>query len=124
MNKLDVANEKNKTVLQNLDKVSVDINRDQEMIIFFFKKHFGTSFTLKNGKYSTAKKITAKEFQDALKEFIEYSVLCPKCKLPETHLAIKSSISIKCDCCGHNDKLNTTTASKSMKDVFSHLIKN
>lgn len=126
MNKLEVLFEKGKTVIKNLDKVSNDLKRDQGMIIFFFKRHFGASFTLKDGKYSTAKKISANEFQDALKEFIEYSVLCPTCRLPETHLsAIKTAVTVTCDCCGHNDKVNLNAiSSKPMKDLYDHMMKN
>jgi translation initiation factor 2 beta subunit (eIF-2beta)/eIF-5 len=126
MNKLDVVSEKGKTVIKNLDKVSNDIKRDQGMIIFFFKRYFGASFTLKDAKYSTAKKVSANEFQDALKEFIEYSVLCPTCKLPETHLsATKTDVTITCDCCGHNDKVNLNTiVSKPMRDLYDHMMKN
>ena len=126
MNKFDVAFEKNKTVIKNLDKISNDIGREQGMIIYFFKRYFGTNFILKDGKYSTSKKLSATELQNALKEFIEYSVLCPTCRLPETHLSpSKTGITITCDCCGHNDKVNTNTiTSKPMKDLYEHMTKN
>src|SRR5437667_12510385 len=87
MSRLDVTLEKNKTVIQNLGKVASDIGRDESMIIQFFKKQFGTSFGAKDGKHIVAKKLTGKELQDALRDFIEYGVLCPKCRLPETHLS-------------------------------------
>ena len=86
MDKLQVSHEKNKTVIQNLDKVAADVGRDVPMIIYFFKKFFGTNFSLKNSKYSTTKKISASQLQDAFKEFIEYSILCVSCRLPETNL--------------------------------------
>ena len=125
MTKIDTIIEKNKTVIQNLSKISGELGRDEQMIIHFFKKHFGTNFTMKNSKYTSAKKLTNKELQDALKEFIEHSVLCPTCKLPETHLKpSKTSITITCDCCGHADKLNIAATTKTMKDVFEHMMKN
>lgn len=126
MNKLDVSFEKNKTVIKNLDKISSDIGRQEGMIIYFFKKYFGTNFTFKDMKYSTQKKISATELQSALKEFIEYSVLCPTCKLPETHLKpSKTEVTITCDCCGGTSKINVTSiSSKHMKDVYEHMMKN
>ena len=125
MEKLDVKNEKNKTVLDNLSKVSTDLGRDEKMIIYFFKKYFGTNFTLKNTKYTTSKKISAKELQDALKEFIEYSILCPVCRLPETNLKPKGdNILISCGCCGYNDKIDMKSVnSKAMKELFSIMIR-
>jgi len=126
MNKLDVVLEKGKTVIRNLDKVAGELGRDQGMIIFFFKRYFGASFMLKDSKYSTAKKVSANEFQDALKEFIEYAVLCPTCRLPETHLsATKTGVTVTCDCCGHNDKVNLNAiTSKPMKDLYDYMMKN
>ena len=125
MNKIEITNEKHMTILQNLDKVSIDLGREEKMIIYFFKKYFGTNFvkTKKSLKYATKKKLSAKELQDALKEFIEYCVLCPTCRLPETNLKVSGDkVLVNCICCGHTDKINMNNVnSKSMKDVFGHM---
>ena len=43
-----------------------------------------------------------------LERFIQQFILCPRCKLPELKMSVKSSIKIDCAACGHNTTIKTT----------------
>ena len=43
-----------------------------------------------------------------LERFIQQFILCPRCKLPELKMSVKSSIKIDCAACGHNATIKTT----------------
>ncbi|CAH6421851.1 Translation initiation factor [uncultured virus] len=117
MNKLNINNLRNKIEIDNLNLICKDINRDPKYLIEFFKIKFATSFIFKNGRLSTTKNINYIEFELALKEFIEYFVICPVCRLPETEIKISKEITLFCKCCPYNGKLNPKNkiAEKTLK---------
>ena len=124
MEKINVTYEKNKSIITNIDAVALDIGRDASLIASFFQKYFGSGFIYKNSKLTTSIKKTANEFQDALKDFIEYCVLCPTCTLPETHILVGKNIGMKCDCCGHRGAIDIhNVTSKPMKSIFDIMSK-
>jgi translation initiation factor 2 subunit 2 len=100
-----VVPERNLTAIANLEKVSKDIGRNEDMLLNYIKRRFGGSFTKKNNRILTAKNITTGEMELAISEFIEYLVLCPECGLPETKLYLQKK-SIICECCGYNGEIN------------------
>jgi translation initiation factor 2 beta subunit (eIF-2beta)/eIF-5 len=118
MDKIVVVKEKHKTAITNIDKVAKDLDRDELMIVYFFKKEFGCNFIFKHGKLTTTTALTENQVSDALKHFIEYLVICPICRLPETEIMIfKKSKSKKntndyivmdCKSCSFNGPINTT----------------
>lgn len=87
MQKLNVIKQKNKTIIDNFDKVSSDLERDPKMIYSYFKKKFSISMNLKDGVLSTTADLGYADFEKVLREFIEDYVLCPKCRLPELVLS-------------------------------------
>ena len=105
MVKLNVIRQKTKIIINNLNEVAMDLDRDPKIIIDYFKKKFGASFTYKNNILSTSTDINYSQFALCLREFIEEYVLCEICKLPETILQINkksNKISLNCKCCSAN----------------------
>ena len=102
MRKLDVVSQRNTTAIKNIEEVSHDIGVDHNILIKFFKKVFGINFVFKKGILTTTKNISYKEFEDNLKIFIEYFVLCQQCRLPEIDVVVENKkVYLKCKSCPH-----------------------
>ena len=106
MTKLNIIKQKNKTIIDNLETVCKDLEREPGLLISYLKKKFNASFTYKDGILSTTRTdINYKEFETVLREFIEYYVLCERCKLPETELHKNdNTLNLMCKCCSHVTK--------------------
>jgi len=103
MQKLNVVQQKNKTVIDNINKVSADLEREPELIYNYFKKKLSISMNMKDGVLSTAAKLSYNDFEKVLREFIDEYVLCPKCKLPELVLTEnKSKYLMTCKSCSYS----------------------
>ena len=103
MTKLNVTKQKNKIIIDNLEEVCKDIDRDPNLLVNYFKKKFNTSFTYKDGTIATTRtNLTYQDFETVLREFIEFYVLCEQCKLPETEFQKnKEEILLLCKCCSY-----------------------
>lgn len=109
MAKLNVVKQKNKTIIDNLEAVCKDLDREPNLLINYFKRKFNAAFTFKNGVLTTTRTdLNYKEFENVLREFIEFYVLCERCKLPETSLHKNdkkdAEITLLCKCCSHITK--------------------
>lgn len=100
---ITIQNQKTKTAITNLDKISTDLSREPKMIIDYFKKKLGVSFTSKKGQYITPKIFTVNELEKCLREYTQDFVLCSVCSLPETDLSIddNGNLQSKCKCCSN-----------------------
>lgn len=112
---------KTKTELSNLDAVCKDLNRTPHMLIEFLKKKFGTNFVQKDNKYTTTKVLSYEEIMNTIREFIEYFVLCPNCKLPETECIIDKKLNISCKCCSFSNDI--VIKNKIVQKTIDSLIK-
>jgi len=102
MVKMNVVRQKNKTVIDNIDNVAKDLERDPKLIADFFKKKYSIALFYKNGVVSMSADIKYSDFELGLREFIELYVLCPKCHLPETTMSKENDkIILDCKCCSH-----------------------
>lgn len=111
--RVEVVKQKNKISLKNLETIGKQIDRDPRLIVEYFKKYFSVNFIFKNGEVTTTKTIEGNEFEKALCQFIEYLVLCPVCKLPETEMKVKrKGVNLSCKCCSFNG----TIVEKSIKN--------
>jgi len=102
MDKLKITRQKNKTIIDNIDKVCKDLHRDPQLLIEFYKKKFGIAMIYKNNILSTTARFDDidDKLNKGLREFIEYYVLCSKCRLPETKIEkLKDIVTLSCDCC-------------------------
>lgn len=121
---LKVNKLKNKTEIVNLDQVAKDIEREPWMLMEYFKKKFGISFVNKSGTLTTTKDVTQDSFEQCIREFIEYYVLCPVCFLPETDYKITSSTyTLSCRCCSHIEPIKgqkDKIANRALASILKH----
>ncbi len=125
MPSISVINQKNKTVINNINEIASALETNPEFIIDFFRKKFSISIKYDNkSNYVELKSILQIDLQNALFEFIEYFIICPLCKNPETELYIKKeSLYIKCKACSNNSKVNmvnklTEKVTESIKKIL------
>lgn len=123
MNKLNVIKRKNTTVIDNLKDVAKDVERDPQLLIDYFKKRFSVAFIYKNNILSTTSNLSYDDFYTALREFIEYLVLCEKCHLPETNISIGKIVELKCRSCANVMNKNNSGNKTFKKFIDSLLIK-
>jgi translation initiation factor 2 beta subunit (eIF-2beta)/eIF-5 len=104
MNKVKIQKQKTKTAILNLKQIAEDLGRDVVLIIDYIKKKLGMSLTINKTDYSvtTFKDIDPSEIEKCIREYIEYFVLCEKCKNPETIFEIKKEVkTLTCKACSH-----------------------
>lgn len=102
MHKPVLLEQKNNKIFDNLDIICKDINRDNKILIKYFKTKMGISIIYKNNKIIIPKNVTLDQIMETLYEYIEKYVLCPACKLPETVL---DGSNIQCKCCSFSGLL-------------------
>ena len=105
--------------LTNLLDIAKDLDRSPDMIIKFLKYKFNSSCTFKNNILTLPKNTSPTDFENALFEFIEYVVLCPLCRLPETTIDKKTNIS--CKCCSYNKPVDKQKISKTANKFYDAL---
>jgi translation initiation factor 5 len=102
MRKMNVQRERTKTSISNLNDVAVDLKiPDASLIVSFMKKKLAIAITFKNDRVIVTNDVDVKNLQNALYEFIEYFVLCKKCKLPELSYSLENEqLVTDCRSCG------------------------
>lgn len=115
MEHINTTQQKGKIIITNINDIAKNLtvqnvkehNDKSKMIIEFLKKKF--SVAIKCDKELTKvelKGVTEEELQIAIYEFIEYFVICPICRNPETILSKKNSnLYITCQACSYHDKI-------------------
>ena len=107
MEKLNVVRQRNKTVINNINKVCKDLDREPNLLINFLKKKLNVALHYKNNLLTMTALITYNQFELHLREFIDYYVLCEKCTLPETILISRQDIIyLDCKCCAYKSVRN------------------
>lgn len=120
---VNTVSQKGKLVITNIKDISHDLTTQHtvsnafdvaqqdkcKMLIEFLKKRFSTP--IKCDKLLTKvelKGVSQDEIQNAVYEFIEYFIICPSCKNPETALSKeKTYIYMSCHACSHHAKINS-----------------
>ncbi len=130
MEKVVITREKHQTVISNISAMAKDLERDEALLVHFFKKEFGCNFVYKHGILTTTTILTEGLINTVLKDFIEYLVLCPICRLPETEIMIfkknkkNKHLIMDCKACSFNGNINTTNIkNKSVVSVIESLVK-
>lgn len=99
MDRLRIIRQKNKTVIENINKVCKDLKVQPALLVDFYKKKLGISMVYKDNILSTTANIEDKVFCHYLRVFIEEYILCSKCRLPETTLEkTKDKLVLTCNC--------------------------
>ncbi|ARF10246.1 translation initiation factor 2 subunit beta [Hokovirus HKV1] len=118
--KIILKSESYRTVLVNLNNISNAIERNSETLATFIKYKLNINIVEKQNVWYTSSKITVDDIENAIEEFINYFVLCPTCKIPETNLITKKKdIELSCRACS---KTNTTKNDKKHVIKFSDYI--
>ncbi|ARF08902.1 translation initiation factor 2 subunit beta [Catovirus CTV1] len=97
-----ISDQKNTKTLENLNEISKDLDRDSKLIIKFLKNKLGVNIVHKNDKLIIPKTVTYEALLNAIYDFIQELVLCPKCQLPETVLVENN---VTCKCCSYSGKI-------------------
>lgn len=101
MPKAEIFYEGNTTVIKNFDKISNTINREPKLILKFLLGGVGTAGEQEGSRVVFQGKISSRQIQDKLKEYIDAFVICSECGRPDTHLVKKGRATlIRCDACG------------------------
>jgi translation initiation factor 5 len=114
-----ISNQGNNNTITNLSAIAKDLDRPVEMIVKFLKFKFNAPVIFKNTVLVLPGKYVIGDFMVALREFIEYFVLCPTCRLPETSLIMnKNSINIYCKCCSNNSMIDINKINKHASKLY------
>ena len=118
MHRIIFQKDKEKLHIKNLDIICTDLQiPDTDIIISFIKKRLSVQITEKNNQIFVSSKTDQQSIQNTLYEFIEYFVLCKKCKLPELSYALDNKkLILICSACGeHNQIISTQLTEKTIK---------
>ena len=102
-----------RTCLWNMDEVADALNRPSDIVTKFFGVELGAQsrWEAEAQKSTVNGAHTAADCQRLMNMFIDKFVLCPKCLLPETSLAVslkKGVIFHKCSACGAKEQVDAT----------------
>lgn len=99
---------KNKSEIVNLHTVAKDLEREPWMIEEYIKKKLGINLIQKGHACQTTRTIQPMEIELIIREFTEYFILCPQCRLPETEYAVeKDAYVMTCRSCSCVTTLKT-----------------
>ena len=96
---------KGQTVIDNIKKISHELETKPENLIRYLKKQLNTSLD-KDGVIHA--KIDKEKIETEIDKYIELYVLCPRCKLPEYHMG-------SCNACGYK-ATNSSNSLTSLND--------
>lgn len=107
MEKLNVIKQRTKTIVDNIDIVAKNLERDPKLIVDYLKKKLGIAIIYKNNILSMTSNIDYQTLETCLREFIEFYILCQTCRLPETIIQINNDkIILICRCCSYKTYRN------------------
>lgn len=100
------------TVILNIAEIAKALHCDPEYPTRFMGAELGAQATFQDTSDRTCCIIKGifppADLNKQLNKFIDQFILCPKCRLPETKIHIKSKkVCVTCASCGYDDALNT-----------------
>ena len=98
-----------KTVISNVTDLGLSLHRSPAEINKFFGCELGaqTSYSVDTDRAIVNGAHTDAVLQDMIHRYVEYFVLCPSCRLPESEYKIKSdTIWHRCKACGAKEMVN------------------
>jgi translation initiation factor 2 beta subunit (eIF-2beta)/eIF-5 len=120
MHRMIFQKDKEKLHIKNLDVICTDLHiPGPDIVVGFIKKRLSVQIIEKNNQIFASAKTDQQIIQDALYEFIEYFVLCTKCKLPELSYILdnKKLITI-CSACGKNNQIVSNNVTDKTIKLF------
>lgn len=103
MQAVSISQEKNFTVITNIDRISKDLNRPIKDILGFLRSKLNTIITDKNDKIKIKGEVSKDIIQKLINEYVKTFVLCRECDNPETIIEKNKLI---CSACGHKGIIN------------------
>jgi translation initiation factor 5 len=114
--------ERTKTVISNLFQIANDLKRDPHIMINFIKSKVSSAMKIQGTDVVISNAMNHKKIQEALYEFIEYFVLCPRCRFPESNLEIaEKNINHNCNACG---MISSIDSNKNTEKILNQMITN
>jgi translation initiation factor 5 len=99
-----------KTIITNLDAISLALNRNPDIILKYFSFSLGT-IAEKNNIIKGPHKIET--LNELLNTFISKYVQCSKCSIPETFYNVdKNILTINCKACGYGQPADKSKISE------------
>ena len=93
--------EGNKTIVANIQAIASKLSRDVEHIVKFLTRELAAYGLLKGNRLIFNTRISQKNLQDKLADYIKEFVICRECGKPDTQLVKKDRLLfIKCSACG------------------------
>jgi translation initiation factor 2 subunit 2 len=100
---VECINEKNKTIIQNLNQIADILNRDPKHILKYMTLRLATSYSeIGEGRYVLKGRILDKQLDSVISDYIKAYVECPVCKRPDTKLSKEKRgiVQLVCLSCG------------------------
>ncbi|MEM3712756.1 MAG: translation initiation factor IF-2 subunit beta [Thermoproteota archaeon] len=100
---VECVNEKNKTIIQNLNQIADILNRDPKHVLKYLTLKLATSYSeIGEGRYVLKGRILCKQLDTVISDYIKAYVECPVCKRPDTKLSKEKRgiIQLVCLSCG------------------------
>lgn len=100
---IECINEKNKTIIQNLNQIADILNRDPKHILKYMTLRLATSYSeIGEGRYVLKGRILDKQLDSVISDYIKAFVECPVCKRPDTKLSKEKRgiVQLVCLSCG------------------------
>jgi len=100
---VECINEKNKTIIQNLNQIADILSRDPKHILKYLTLRLATSYSeIGEGRYVLKGRILCKQLDSVISDYIKAYVECPVCKRPDTKLSKEKRgiVQLVCLSCG------------------------
>ena len=93
--------EGNRTVVSNLNKISIKLGRDVKHLSKFLLKALATTGEWKKNSFYFVGKFNSKRLNEKMEKYVKEFVTCTQCGKPDTSLKKEKSITFKqCQACG------------------------
>lgn len=100
---IECINEKNKTIVQNLNQIASMLNREPKHLLKYITLRLATPYSeTDGGRYVLKGKILSKQLDAVISDYIKAYVECPICKKPDTKLSREKRgiVQLVCLSCG------------------------
>jgi translation initiation factor 5 len=120
MHRMIFQKDKEKLHIKNLHVICADLHiPSSDIIVGYIKKRLSVQIIEKNNQIFVSSKTDQQSIQDTLYEFIEYFVLCKKCKLPELSYTLDNKkLLIICSACGENSHIISNNMTEKTIKLF------
>lgn len=95
-----------KAIVQNFDQICQKLRRDPKDLAKFFTKELAVPSNLEGPRLVLHGKISERQINERLTNYIKYFVLCNECKAPDTNIKEMDGVKVLvCEACGARSPL-------------------